>query len=479
MKTAFVTLLAVTLLGTVRAQQPTAEQEYEAFRNRSLQEYASFRDRVNAEYAEFVRHPWKRVESRPALPLPKPDPPVAPHFRPDDRPAEPQTVPFDTVTPPREPVVQPRPVEPIPDPVDPVGERMTFDLFGATCSVRIDRGTVAPIEDTSERSVAEAWKRLSGDRSRALLQDCLRLRDSLHLCDWAYVQLCRSLSAALYGSADTNDGVLLRAYLLSQSCYAMRLARSGNRLYLLLPPDVVVYGRKFLEINGTRFYIFDSSFQGGGLRLCDFAFPGEKPFSLYIERLPALPDREVFCRVFDESSLPETGVPFCPNQNLMRFFDTYPYCRWDVHALTPLSDKARQALYPALRQAIAGKSPAEAANVLIHFVQRAFDYQTDQQQFGYERPLFADETLNYPYSDCEDRSILFSVLIRELLGLDVVLINYPNHLATAVCFDEEVTGDYLEIDRRRFIVCDPTYIGADIGRTMPGMDNQTAEIIRL
>lgn len=57
MKTAFVTLLAVTLLGTVRAQQPTAEQEYEAFRNRSLQEYASFRDRVNAEYAEFVRHP--------------------------------------------------------------------------------------------------------------------------------------------------------------------------------------------------------------------------------------------------------------------------------------------------------------------------------------------------------------------------------------------------------------------------------------
>ncbi|MEG1700751.1 MAG: hypothetical protein RR270_05655, partial [Alistipes sp.] len=144
-----------------------------------------------------------------------------------------------------------------------------------------------------------------------------------------------------------------------------------------------------------------------------------------------------------------------------------------------LSDHTKESLYPVLITAIAKKSESEAANILINFVQTAFEYQTDQEQFGVERSLFADETLYYPYSDCEDRAILYSVLVRELLGLETVLLHYPNHLATAVCFKNDVSGDYIDLDGRRYIVCDPTYEGADIGHTMPGMDNQTAEIIML
>ena len=102
----------------------------------------------------------------------------------------------------------------------------------------------------------------------------------------------------------------------------------------------------------------------------------------------------------------------------------------------------------------------EAVGILLDFVQTAFEYQTDEQQFGKERPLFGDEILFYPYCDCEDRSILFSVLVRELVGLDVVLLNYPEHLATTVRFDDDVKGDYIMIDGKRYVVCDPTYIGA-------------------
>lgn len=90
-----------------------------------------------------------------------------------------------------------------------------------------------------------------------------------------------------------------------------------------------------------------------------------------------------------------------------------------------------------------GKSKSEAANTLIDFVQTAFEYKTDEEQFGYERPLFADETLYYPYSDCEDRAIFYSILVRDLLGLDVVLLHYPNHLATAVSFGEEIADTIL------------------------------------
>lgn len=132
-----------------------------------------------------------------------------------------------------------------------------------------------------------------------------------------------------------------------------------------------------------------------------------------------------------------------------------------------------------LKEKISGMDKKEAAERLLNFVQTAFVYEYDDKVWGCDRAFFAEETLYYPYCDCEDRSILFSRLVRDLLGLDVILVYYPGHLATAVCFDGDVNGDYIMLNDKRFIVCDPTYIGAPVGRTMPNMDNKGARIILL
>jgi hypothetical protein len=66
------------------------------------------------------------------------------------------------------------------------------------------------------------------------------------------------------------------------------------------------------------------------------------------------------------------------------------------------------------------------------------------------------------------------------LGLKVVLIYYPGHLAAAVHFTQPgVTGDYVMVKGQRYVICDPTYIGAPVGATMPNMDNRQAKIILL
>ncbi|MDR1120549.1 MAG: hypothetical protein LBM08_06485 [Dysgonamonadaceae bacterium] len=153
--------------------------------------------------------------------------------------------------------------------------------------------------------------------------------------------------------------------------------------------------------------------------------------------------------------------------------------KWTFYANTPLSQSVRGTLYPALRKAIQDKSEQEAANMLINFVQTAFEYDYDDKIWGGDRPFFADETVYYPFSDCEDRAILFSHLVRDLMNLKVVLLYYPGHLATAVQFKETIPGDYLPVNKKRYLVCDPTYIGANIGRTMPGMDNGKATVILL
>ena len=152
---------------------------------------------------------------------------------------------------------------------------------------------------------------------------------------------------------------------------------------------------------------------------------------------------------------------------------------WDVYANASLSKEAKEQLYPKLRKLLSGKNELEKAELLLNWVQTAFEYKTDDEQFGGERSLFADETLYYPYCDCEDRSILFSVLVRDLLGLDVVLLHFPGHLATAVKFNSAVEGDYLDLNHGRFIVCDPTYINARVGMAMPNCLQQEVKVYTL
>lgn len=136
-------------------------------------------------------------------------------------------------------------------------------------------------------------------------------------------------------------------------------------------------------------------------------------------------------------------------------------------------------LYPPLQRAIDGMSEREAAGLLLNWVQTAFEYELDDKVWGSDRAFFAQETLFYPFCDCEDRSILFSRLVRDLIGLEVVFIYYPGHLATAVAFNEDGGGDYVNYKGKKYIICDPTYIHANIGRTMPGMENRQAHIIAL
>ena len=184
---------------------------------------------------------------------------------------------------------------------------------------------------------------------------------------------------------------------------------------------------------------------------------------------------------------PEVSVSTASNMNLIAFFDEYPLAfvnndmktKWRFYANVPASHNMRETIYPVLRRAVAGKTQLQAADILLNFVQTAFEYEYDEKVWGGDRSFFADESIYYPYCDCEDRSILFSRLVRDILGLDVVLIYYPGHLASAVNFTENVKGDYIIYCNSRYVVCDPTYINAPVGMTMPDMDNSSAFVVVL
>ena len=247
-------------------------------------------------------------------------------------------------------------------------------------------------------------------------------------------------------------------------------------MYVAIPFDEEIYRSQYIQVDNLSYYLLDET-DAERFQVFNKTFSGCTTPSIRISNTPAFEENPTNNRVLSSSRYPEIRIMLKENKNLIDYYNNYPLTsKWNYYSQASLSEETKEQVYPILRSKIKGLSESEAANVLINFVQTAFEYATDQDQFGYERPLFGDETFYYPYSDCEDRSILYSILVRDLLGLDVVLLHFPGHLATAVKFTNDVKGDYLLIDDIKYVVCDPTYIGATIGMAMPEYKKEGTEI---
>ena len=452
-------------------------------------------------FAKVTPLPTPRPQPQPAAPIRRPDPqpkpvthiptPVTP---PAAAPIPKQATPQPPVTPiPKQstpqaatpdpiPVTPPKPqtVIPAPKPVMPPEKTaFSFLFYGTECTVTLDDTMRFSLADTSEQSVAEAWKILSSDRYNALIIDSLDLREKLNLSDWGYMNLLKAMSEKFIGKKAGNEAVLLQMFVLTQSGYKVRISRAGDQLALLVPFQDDICEYSYLNINGMKYYAMNKDLKGQMFYIFNHEFPKEQYFSWQTGQ-PRLAVKLTSPKQFVSKLYPEIAVSVQVNQNLIDYYNDYPLSsQWNLYALAGLSETVKQALYPVLQRAIAGKSKTQAAEMLLNFIQTGFAYQTDDRQFGYERSFFADENFFYPYNDCEDRAILYAVLIKELLDLNVVLVHSPGHLATAVHFPENVTGDHLVVDGRKFIICDPTYIGANIGMVMDTYKQANLEVIKL
>lgn len=254
---------------------------------------------------------------------------------------------------------------------------------------------------------------------------------------------------------------------------------------MLVAVDGYIYNAIYYQVDGSKLYPVGEQ-PSGNLQICNFYYPKERPVSLAIstdQKFSIVPSEP---RNVTAHNYPNIKLSLSTNKNLIDFFNIYPeaclndspYTKWAIYANTPLSSYVKDQLYPILRRAITGKSEKDAANILINVAQ-SFPYGYDDKIWGKDRAFFTEESWFYPYSDCEDHAIHFSRLVRDLMGLDVVLIYYPGHLASAVAFNESIPGDYIIENGKRYLVCDPTIFYAPIGMTMKGMDNGEAILIHL
>lgn len=471
-------------LADFEQQQKQLLQDFNQAQKTAQTTFEQHRKQAAAEYAEAMRQAWEKFEIHAAIPGPAHPKPPRPIVRPDDAPPVPtRPIPLQDVVP-----LAPRPI-PVSKPADLKKPRavslpeVKFEFYRTPCAVHWDNQWRFALPDASENAVADVWAKLATLPLEVVLYELADLQERLQLNDWGYIDLIKQFTGRLW-RPNASEAVLLQAYLLTQSGINVKLARGNSRIFMLIPFEETIYQKRYFTLDGQRYTVLETDTSCHAWHIFNKEFPGTRKTSLVQHVCPNLVYTPVDAKEFSSKRYPELQAVISPNQNLIDYYQGCPLTfHWDCYVKASLSDELKERLYPTLRRNIAGKSQVEAVSMLLNFVQTAFDYKTDGDQFGYERPLFGDETFYYPYSDCEDRSILFSILVRELLGLQVLLTYYdnPGHLSTAVKFTQEkASGYYFDLEDGHYTICDPTYIWASPGECMPKfVDVAPQRIIRI
>ena len=472
-----------------------ATEDLAAFRDKALSDQKAFRDSVLGELSQWLSQPWEPKPMEPPVPVPHNEPPVPPVVMPRDEPAPaPETKPVrdnPVVAPPPQPAPEPpRPVLP-PVPVAPSPEYFTFTSYGTTyrvdASPSIRKALPGCTLSSPAKALAESMDRIDGDELDRLVSSFIEEARAHRLSDWAYYKLTEHFAEA-FVPANTNARKMLQGLLMLSAGYDVRFGEAPaiGRLYLLVGTRELILNKNYYILDGNkRFYPFeetpDKGFSISADKFGDNRLLTAQPSGKEIFDAKAGAPHEVSVCTHDphcpgnRCSSPAAHYSLKGNLNRMEFLSECPIflvpgnenSKWTTYAMTRLSDEYEQQLYPSLRKLLGGMSKLEAANFLMKFVE-TFEYKLDSEMWGVaDRAFFPDETLHYPYRDCEDGAILFTRLVRDLLGLPSALVYYPGHLAAAVAFDSPVNGTYINARGRRYTICDPTYFYADVGMQMP------------
>ncbi len=453
--------------------QLLGQDDFQKWLKKDMQQYQNFLEKEDKAFADFLKKDWEAFQTTMGVKADtKPKPVTIPVAKEKDKPKVVPKEPVKMVVdipkpkPKKIPLPKPKPV------ITPKANILHVKYKGVDFVFDAGKKSVPQLTyPLDNKQIANSWQTIASANYKTTLEQLEAYRKKMILNDWGFIELVHAYSHAKYKN-DQNRARLLSWFLLVKSGYDVKIAYKKNMLYLLMPSREMIYENPFVTINNKKYYFVRFGRKPLDLSGKIFTYAGsypkaDKTIALSIEYIPILKNKieTKELRFQFEGKVYRISVQY--DHDVVDFFRNYPQTELKVYFTAPVSTPALNSLYRALKPHLEGKNQLQAVNFLLRFVQKSFEYKTDDRQFGREKYLMPEETIYYPASDCEDRSILFSFLVKNLLKLDVVALDYPGHIATAVRFEADIPGASITFNGQKYIICDPTYINADAGMVMP------------
>lgn len=342
----------------------------------------------------------------------------------------------------------------------------------------VDMVTLSNLDHPDSDAIAAAWSTMGRSDYETSIESIKQIIQNYDMGDWATVEYINVLASAIY--EQPNAQVLFSWFVLTKLGLDVRVAFTQSNLLLLMASTQNIYGKPFMEVQGRTYYMVGHSGSAGDQV---FSYPQNKAYQnrsadLSFKRTVRVSQKiqmQSLQYVIDGKRL---TAELSYDLGKTAFYANYPQIDLEHYFRTQPSDTLGDSLAKALMPELSNAANSrEAANIILHFVQNAFVYQRDEDQFGEENYLLMDESFHYLQNDCEDRAVLTAWLMTSLLGLDVVGLDYPGHVALAVALPPQAGDWAARIHGKTYVMADPTYIGADIGMVMPEVEKKRPEII--
>ena len=466
----------LTLFISLSILQAQTFQEFQQEQNRAFKNY---QDQMDVDFVSYLKSQWSYVHGKPPSDLYQKKKPTKLPVKKEQAAPKRKKLTIDaekTVVTKPVAAVKNKPVMVVKIAPDRRYKYKEISYYGLNLKIAVDKNlptSFSPIK--SSKDISRFWDKISRYDFSETLKNLEQYQKIYHLNGWSMYEMTAKLSQQLYTKA--YEQKLFSWFLLNKLSYKVKIAYTKSQVVLLSATQGPLYATPFIRMNGQRYYALDFYLKGkiGSLYTYKKDFPlSHKRIDFSLKTLPLLPykavEREV---VFKDQDLKFT---LKLNAHLLDYMSHYPQVDYRVYFESMPEREVEQVIIDKFSPLLKGKSRSEALDILLHFVQKSFAYETDDEQFGHEKVMFAMETFFYPYSDCDDRAVLFAYLAERLLGVKVVGLKLSDHMATAIHVRKIAKDlDYLQVDS--FIVADPTYINANLGRAMPQYINKRAEII--
>lgn len=376
--------------------------------------------------------------------------------------------------------------------VDIPKEEVKFDFYSEPISIKYDVRMVLPIDNDISSEVFERFYfRLKNTNYLMVLGGLLSYRKKMELNDWMYYMLIYEFVEEGFKEQSQNFRTLVSWFLLHKSGYQVQLNYVNNTVMLSVFSRDKIYDMP-VRAHENGWYVELTAYQRESINRklisyrSDFNINSKgKPFSFRVTQLPKLSNPSIVTKTFSFIHGGELH-PFSIkiNKSIIEMMWRYPELSIKEHAEFPVSNEVKESFYDKLDEMTANMDHFQAVRFFLSLTRMSKDYETDKQAYNVQNLAFTpEETLFYLYSDCEDRSALFYNMVKEILKIDVVLVDFPGHASAAVHFEKSPDKDRdikpVYHNGKAYYICDPTGPGNHLrlGEYPSGFENTTPRVL--
>ena len=451
---------------------------FEDFKRQQDAQFKEYKDQRDAAFNKYLKEQWQEYTAKQGGPLyKKPKPKSIPKKAQESQKSLGPVVVVKAPKPEVQPLKEPEKkvdfikVE-IKDKEKPKPNDISADFFGYKLAFDVDNSVkLARFYPFSQVGIANYFDAVATSNYESLLHYIRDVQKELLLNDWGVYLLVDTIAHRLYASED--EAKLLSWFLLNKLGYNVKIGLAVKHVVLMHYSKKVIYSTPNYSFGGKKFYLLSEYAQQKTQRVYTYKqeYPGAtKDLDLSLHILPKLPETLVGKNLSFSYVNKKYVLAFKYNKNLLDFMASYPQADYETFFNAPLQKRTYEEIASEIKEYVDGQKASWAINFVLAFVQNAFLYQRDDEQFGREKVMFAQETLVYDKSDCEDRAVLFAYLVKNLFGIGVVGVKYSDHMSTAL--NIPMQGDSVEAYGKKLVIADPTYINANIGQNMPQYKNK-------